>query len=348
MRRQPTGNNLTFEESARSDANIVRRLVTAMALIAAVGVVASVARADRGAGVGAATKVFTLTPSGPSDNPESVTFDPRTSAFFVSALGTGTIYRGTVSSDTVTPFLPGGIDGRTMAAGVKVDQDGRLYIAGAATGTIWVYDIATRRLLGRFQTPGSGGFINDLVVMPDGEVFATDSLRPTLWHITAAQVAAGNGTPSGIPVAPEIQYVPGQFNLDGIAASSDGKVLWVVQTATGKLFRIGLDRRQAGGRVIDEVDVTGGPLPSADGLLRESSRQLVIVQNGLGGAPQQIDVLNLSGAGNRADVVHRITDPTFKTPTGITRAGHLWLVTNPDFATSAPPYTVSALARDDG
>ena len=323
----------------------VRRTVVVLLVMAVLALGSSGAAAQPRAGKGApqATKTFTLVPSGAGENPESVTFDRRTGAFYVSGLGTGTIYRGTLAGDALTPFLPGGADGRTTALGVKVDRDGLLYVAGGATGAIWVYDTATKQLVAKFQTPGSGGFINDLVVTQKGDVFATDSFRPTLWAISAAQVRAGGGTPTAISVAPEVQYVAGQFNLNGIAATEGGKVLLVVDTVTGQLFRIRLDRRAPGGRVIDEVQVSGGPLPSADGMFLDGGR-LLVAQNGLGG-PQQIDVLKLEAGGARARVVERITDPTFQTPTGITRAKHLWLVTNSDFATNTPPYTVSALPR---
>lgn len=289
-----------------------------------------------------APKAFTLFPPNASDNPESVTFDGA-GAFYVSGLGTGTIYRGTLAGDTLTPFLPGGEDGRTMAAGVKVDRNGLLYIAGGATGAVWVYDTATRQLVARFQTPGSGGFINDLVVTQKGDVFATDLFRPTLWAISAAQVKAGGGTPTAISVFPEVQYVAGQFNLNGIVATEGGNVLLVGDSLTGQLFRIRFEHRAPAGRVIDEVQVSGGPLPSADGMFLDGGR-LLVVQNGLGG-PQQIDVLKLEAAGARARLVDRITDPTFQTPTGITRAKQQWLVTNADLATNTPPYTVSALPR---
>jgi Cu-Zn family superoxide dismutase len=323
-------------------ARVWRLIAPSLAIaVAGVGVPAAVAgHIGRSPG---GTRTFTLAAAGPSDNPESVTYDRRTGAFYVSATGTGTIYRGTLGSDTLTPFLPGGVDGRTAAAGVKVDRHGRLYIAGGATGRIWVYSTTARKLLATFETPGSGGFLNDVVVMRDGDVFATDSYRSVLWHIDAAQVAAGGGTPEAISVAPEIAYVPGQFNLNGIAASRDGNVLWVVQTATGKLFRISVGDRDSRHRVINEVAVAGGPLPSVDGLYRDGG-QLLAVQNGLGGAPQQVDVLKLEGG--RAKVIDRISDPTFQTPTGVTRAGEELLVTNADFATNTPPYTVSGLTRN--
>src|SRR2546430_4215887 len=48
------------------------------------------------------------------------------------------------------------------------------------------YSIAARRQIASFNT-GPGGFINDLVITGDGDVYATDSVRPFIWHVTARQ-----------------------------------------------------------------------------------------------------------------------------------------------------------------
>src|SRR4029450_4334039 len=134
------------------------------------------------------TTVFTLTPS-THGNPEGVAFDRQTDAFFVGATGDGTIYRGTRHSTTVPEFVLGA-PGRS-AVGMKA-SGGKLYVAGGATGAITVFDIATGQEVAAFAT-GPGGFLNDLVVTESGDVYVTDSFRPTLWHVTAAQVAAGAG-----------------------------------------------------------------------------------------------------------------------------------------------------------
>ena len=60
-----------------------------------------------------------------------------------------------------------------------------------------MYDLATKQAVATFDT-GDGGFLNDLVVTRRGDVFVTDSFRPTLWHVTAEQVAAGSGTPQDL------------------------------------------------------------------------------------------------------------------------------------------------------
>ena len=69
-----------------------------------------------------------------------------------------------------------------------------MYVAGGFSGMVSVYDIATKQVVASFESFGAG-MLNDLVVTKHGDIFVTDSFRPMLWHITAAQVAAGGGTP---------------------------------------------------------------------------------------------------------------------------------------------------------
>src|SRR3954447_24254443 len=117
-------------------------------------------------------------------NPEGVAFDKRSGFFFVSATGDGSIYRGRLG-DTTTPvpvFIPGSAG--QSATGLKV-QRGKLYVAGAATGTIKVYDVDSGALLATFDTKGASAaptFISDLVLPRLGDVYATDSFRPAIYH----------------------------------------------------------------------------------------------------------------------------------------------------------------------
>jgi sugar lactone lactonase YvrE len=282
------------------------------------------------------TRVFTLDPS-THGNPEGIAYDPVTGAFFVGTLD-GTIYRGTLDSPTVTEFIPS--DGVFEAAGMKVLR-GRLYVAGAATGAVRVYDIASRELVASFET-GGGGLLNDLVVTKQGDVYVTDSFRPFLWHITAEQVEAGGGVPEAIPVWPEIEYVydPFPFNLNGIVALKGGRELVVVQTNTGKLFRIVLDEGAPNGRVINEIALSE-PL-FGDGLLFDRGR-LVVVEF----APPGLAFVKLDGKGESGEVVERRTDPALTDASTVARARNYYLVVDPDFVTSTPPFEVIGLPRND-
>jgi len=295
--------------------------------VAAVLTIGSVAAADS-----TPTRVFTLNPS-THGNPEGVAVDRRSGAFFVGATGDGTIYRGTLGNPNVEEFIVGAT-GRS-AIGLKV-ANGRLYVAGGATGNVVVYDLASRRPVATFAT-GAGGFLNDLVVTSRGDVFVTDSFRPTLWHVTAAQVRAGQGTPEAISVAPEIVYQAGAFNVNGIVALSD-RTLVVVQSSDGALFRIDLERA---GRRIQRIDVE--PVLGGDGMLLDRGR-LVIVQ----GSPAQLTFVQLDRRASRGTVVAHVADPTLRGPSTAAVARNRYLVVNADFGTSTVPFTVSGIARGGG
>jgi len=318
------------------------RMRTAQAALAAlivtmpglIGPAQASANDGQGGHVTRATKVFTLDPSMPGNNPEGVAWDPGTQSFFVGTVGTGTIYRATLRDATLRPFItPDPAAPADSAVGMKVSR-GKLLVAGGQTGSIYVYEIRTGALLARFET-GPGGFLNDLVVTPAGDVYVTDSFRPTLWHLTPAMVNAASGVPGMINVAPEIAYTPGQFNLNGIVDRRGGRELIVVNSFSKSLFRIDIDPDNPAARTITKIDA---PELAGDGLLIDRNRLLVVTGN-----PAAVTVLNLTDLDSRASVDRVLTDPSLRGPSTIARAQDLYLVVNADFATNAQPYTVSAL-----
>ena len=302
---------------------------------------ATVASADPGHGKAgaqstAAERLFTLEPD-PAGNPEGVAFDKQSKAFFVSITADGAIYRGTLDSDTVAPFIPGA-PGKA-AVGVKV-KDGKLYVAGGPTGTITVYDLATGQAVAGFET-GADGFLNDLVVTEEGDVFVTDSFRPVLWHVTAEQVQAGSGMPQALDVS-EIPFESNQFNLNGIVSEGGGRLV-VVDSNSGKLFRIDLGDDRSSIHAIDEIQ--GATVPGGDGMLLDRGR-LVVVQ----GNPAQLSFLKLRGGALSATPEPEGTQASDKLrgPSTVARARDLYLVVNADFATSQRPFTVAGLPRMQG
>jgi sugar lactone lactonase YvrE len=309
------------------------------AVMASAVALATGGQADNTADRRGAVSVYSLIPS-THGNPEGIAYDPSTQSFFVGATGDGTIYRGTLGNSTVGEFIPGA-PGK-QAAGMKVFQ-GKLYVAGAFTGTVTVYDIATRQVVALFQN-FAAGMLNDLVVTQNGDVFVTDSLVPVLWLIKAAQVASGVGVMTGIPVDPEIAYIydPDPFNLNGIVALNGGRSLIVVQSNNGKLFRIDLDKDAPFGRRIYPVDVE--PLIGGDGLLLDG-RDLIVVQ---GGPPEMLTFVHLNPAANRGTVIERRSDPSFRFPTTVARGRGFYLLVNADFINNVTPFTVTGLPRGYG
>jgi sugar lactone lactonase YvrE len=315
-----------------------RRVLVAAALgalLTATTATAAAAHPAKHGGKAATERVFTLAPD-PAGNPEGIAVDNRTHRFYVGIIADGAIYEGRLGSDTLEPFIAGATGG--SATGLKV-RKGKLYVAGAATGTIKVYDLKTKALLASFDT-GAGGFLNDLVVTEKGDVYVTDSFRPTLWHVTKAQVKAGSGTPQALDLSGTIAFEgAGAFNLNGIVAK-DRRTLVVVQSNTGQLWRIALNKK--GDEIRKITEITGVPLPGGDGMILDRGR-LVVVQ---GGPAPQLHFVKLKHGARTARDAGTETSANLHGPSTIARAGTFYLVVNADFAAAAsPPFTVAGLIR---
>jgi sugar lactone lactonase YvrE len=265
--------------------------------------------------------------------PEGVAYDARSRAFYVGSSENGQIFRGRVDGPAAIGFLAPGADGRTAATGMKV-AGRRLYVAGAATGKVFVYALATKKLVARFDT-GSGGFLNDLVVERDGDVIVTDSMRPDLYRITAKQVRAGHGTPQ------KIRYdtgAKGGFNANGIVVTGEHRVLFV-DSGDGTLTAVDTTRRTT-----RRLQLTGGPVTDGDGLVLRG-RTLYVVRNALG----KVAKVALSANGHSAKVLSSFGDATFAYPTTAAIAGDRLLVVNSQFDKRGPgltpgPFTLSSVA----
>jgi Cu-Zn family superoxide dismutase len=114
--------------------------------------------------------------------PESIGADPRTGTYFTGSLIDGTVYRGTLTAPEAEVFLPAGSDGRTSVAGVKVDDESRVWIADGFNGRLLVYR-ENGQLLHTFTLAGPGRpTVND-IAFSNGEAYVTDSARPFLYRI---------------------------------------------------------------------------------------------------------------------------------------------------------------------
>lgn len=324
---------------------------TAPLIAAAAAVVLTVglgAPADAAKGHGAkphghhAHEPYLIDPSGPAADlvfPEGIATDKH--SFYVGSTTDGTIYRGALDGKKATPFLLGGQDGRTAAIGLKV-TDRHLFIAGGATGRFFVYDVGSRRLVGSFAVPDTGAatFLNDVAVGRDGSVYITDSQRPVLYRVGPRDYAT-NGVET-LPVFVDftgtaLQYVPGQFNVNGIVATPDGKSLVLAQSNTGKLYRVALPSRQ-----VSEIDLGGGVV-AGDGLVLRGHTLYAVERQGQEGF---IVTIRLSHDLARGTVVSRTTDPTFDDPTTAAIARGRLLVVNSQFGERGgvgvlDPFTVS-------
>ena len=272
--------------------------------------------------------------------PEGIAYQPTTSDFFVSSTTDGTIFRGNIHDESASVFLPGGSDGRTTAIGLKVDDnEDRLFIAGGNTGQIFVYDSVSGQLLANFDNQKDSTFVNDVAISPTGDAYFTDSFNPILYKVSINEADEFEFEAWLDFTGTDLVYEPG-FNLNGIAASNNGKYLIVVQSNTGRLFRIDIASKE-----VTQIDLGGATLVNGDGILLGRRRTLYVVRN----RQELIVKVQLSGDFSHGSVVSSTTDPSFAYPTTIAQAKNQLLVVNSQFdkrgagLTPELPFTVSSV-----
>ncbi|MGH7026657.1 hypothetical protein [Brevundimonas sp.] len=211
--------------------------------------------------------------------PEGVTVDPATGAVYTNSADTGVIFRIDPDTGVVTRIgdpldLADSRPARpvSVALGLKADGQGRLWVAGARTGSMHVVDIATGARLARFTTPEGPWLINDVALTQDAAYF-TDTLRPVLWRVARDSVADTALEPwlSFEGTALEYGEAP---NLNGIVATPDGRYLIVVLMRTGRLFRIDTLTRE-----VVAIDTGDSVLDGGDGLALIDQRLFLVRQS---------------------------------------------------------------------
>ena len=184
------------------------------------------ALAARGGNPGALPDQYIL--PGNAVFPEGIAYDQRSGSVFVSSTTDGTIFRGDVTSETLTQFLAGNTDGRTTAIGLAVD-DRRPAVRRRRRNRTRLRLRRSDRCAARETGDGaSPTFINDIVIAPDGSAYATDSQSPFIYRIVSD--AAGNFSLERWLNFTGTAFVsqPG-FNANGIEVTPNGRYLVVIQ-----------------------------------------------------------------------------------------------------------------------
>jgi Cu-Zn family superoxide dismutase len=272
--------------------------------------------------------------------PEGVAFDPAFNVFYVGSTTDGTIFRGDLATGGVTVFSPGGADNRTIALGMKVNAQGRLIVAGGPTGMVWVYATANGSLLATFSNGlTEGTFLNDVTVGANGDVYVTDSINPVLYRIPAAQLGVGGDLEEFVDFnGTALEYVEG-FNVNGAVVTLDGAYVIVIQSPTGRLFRIAT----ADGTV-EAIDTGDADLTAGDGLAL-AGQTLYVCRNQF----EEIVPVELSADFASGLAGESFTDPTLDFPTTIALVGgRQLLVVNSQFDAQESgnpelPFTVSLI-----
>jgi sugar lactone lactonase YvrE len=210
------------------------------------------------------------------------------------------------------------------ATGIELDAHKRLFVAGASNGDARVYDARTGALIRTYQLGTAPTFINDVVVTNKAAYF-TDSQQPVLYRVPIGPGGA-LGNAQTIPLGGEYVHVPGQFNLNGIDATADGKTLVAVQSTDGRLYRI-----DPASGVAHVIALGGESVPNGDGILLDG-RRLYVVQNQL----NLVAVIELSPGLASGRVVTRLSDPDFSVPTTIDDLGKRLYAVNARFGIANP------------
>lgn len=265
--------------------------------------------------------------------PEGIAIGRRGTAY-VGSLADGDVYVFDVRSGEEIRTLEGP---GTPSVGLKIDNRGRLFIAGGPTGEARVVDAATGDLLQSYTLTKAPTFVNDVVVTRNAAWF-TDSQQAQLYKLPIGRRGA-LPEPDAIEVVPlsgDWVQQPG-FNANGIAETPNHQALLVIHSSTGILFRVDPETGFA-----TVVDLGGVVLTNGDGLL-VVGRTLYVVQNQL----NRVAILRLNAAGTRGELVDHRTDPDFQVPTTIAKFGKGLYLPNARFDTPPTPDTAYSVVRID-
>lgn len=262
--------------------------------------------------------------------PEGIAHDDRTGDTYVGSFADGAVYRAATDATEAEVFLPAGTDGRKTTNGLKVDQNGRLWVIDSGVG-VTVYDSESRTLLARFAVPGDAPrFVNDLDFGADGTAYLTDSIRNVVYRVTPEQPRSGNGE---LAVAYDLSTVlgprdPKTFELNGIVADKAGNYLLVVAMSAGELYRVDLT---GGADPIRRVALTGGDVRRGDGMeLRENT--LWVVHN----TENTLSRWSVTDNGTAATREAEFHNPALNIPTTMVHAGERILVVSSQFDKGGP------------
>lgn len=231
--------------------------------------------------------------------PEGISHDPKS----------GVWYLGSIRHRKVTRVRPGGApedvvregqDGLWSVLGVRADPpSGTLWVTTAAIpqgagylpadsgrSGVYAFDLASGRFKARYLLPQSaaGHLLGDLVVGPNGDVYATDSQDPAIWRIRR-----------GSDEAQEFLRHPLFRSLQGPALDPSGRTLYVADYSHG-ILAVDLNTRQVRALPVPPRTTVLG----IDGLAWHEGA-LIGVQNGV--APARVVRLQLDPAGLRITAV---------------------------------------------
>jgi sugar lactone lactonase YvrE len=214
-----------------------------------------------------------------------------------------------------------------MAADLRHDL---LFVAGGFTGQGYVYDLRSGATVASYQfaTPSPPPpappttVINDVAVTGRGAWF-TDSRQAQLYFVPVNR-AGVPGPFRTLAVSGPAADTSGEFNLNGIQATANGKTLIVAHSANGQLYRVDPSTGAS-------ATIAGVSVPQVDGIVLQG-RRLWAVQN-----TNQVTRIRLAADLSAGVMEEVITSDLFQVPTTAALFGSRLAVVNAKFDTGFPP-----------
>jgi Cu-Zn family superoxide dismutase len=261
--------------------------------------------------------------------PEGIAFDATRQVFYTASAETGAVVevaRKDGAARVVIPpgiLAPAGTQTFPVALGMKIDMANRLWIAGGRTGRMFVVDLKSGRIVKQVVTPNpANSLINDVAIAA-GAGYFTDTRTPMLWRLASKGTQILDLEPWLSFADTPVQYDAGA-NLNGIAATSDGAALVVVQMGKGLLFAI-----DVASKAVRRIDTTGIDLTGGDGLVISGSTLYVVRQ-----PAGEIVTLALAPDLASAKLLTRFRDPQLAWPaTAVLVDNNALVVVNSQFNT---------------
>jgi sugar lactone lactonase YvrE len=302
--------------------SLVRPTRTLTAGLLAAALVGTAAPTPAGAAPGPGSPPRTNLPNG--FQPEGIAIG-RAPVAYVGSLRDGDIYRADLRTGKGRVLSQG--DG-TPSVGLKLDRLGRLWVAGGVDGDAKVVSARTGRVLAHYDFTTGPSFVNDIVLFR-GAAWFTDSNRAVLYKVSPVDGRPARARLRTVRLTGAWNQVAGQFNANGISTTPDGRALLVVQSVTGKLFRV----NPRSGRAA-RVRLGGYALTNGDGMLR-LGRMLYVTQN----QDNKVAALRLGKDGRSGRLVRTLRSRGFDVPTTIAAFGRALYLPSARFTTPPTPTT---------
>ncbi|MEO3416285.1 hypothetical protein AAFO92_16665 [Roseovarius sp. CAU 1744] len=209
--------------------------------------------------------------------PEGISHD-TSGNLYVGSLTQGRIVKISPKTGDVTEFASAGANGLVTVVGVHVEGNqtfacssdpGISALTGTAPAALVAFNTETGASTGRYPLPEGGIFCNDIAVLPDGTILATDSFVPRIYALK----------PGGDQLEiwlDDSRFAGEGFNLNGIAY--DNGAVFAARYNTGTLHQIEVGKDGQAGAITDlkmSVEIHG-----ADGLTALGDRRFLIVEGG--------------------------------------------------------------------